>query len=435
MAEESDSPSVEEESKEYKKALLFIKSGAFDKARELLEEYCAINPRSSRAFNKLAFVQLELGNLPAAEDVLVGLLESGKRDFYTHFLYGRLLMRRGDLTNSIAHFTTALSINPQDSYTLNAVAEALELQGDVEKAVRCLRKAISVAPGDTLGYLNLGKLYLSRSDWENAAATVDAGLAKVAKDPELHFLKGKVILGKGDRAGAEKHYEELTSWYPGQAWGKMGTGLVKESQGDLTAAIRELALANSADPRNLLAAEHLARIYSATGDREKALVTMERALGMAPHDMRIITLYARALYERHLVLKCWLRLHAVLDQEPNFAPARILMATIYLDENMPGKAEEQLKDVLERDPGDADALVLRAEAKALMNQPNDAEALAKRVIEELGTSRDAQLVLALVARARGDAAGFKAQLEQINAQRQTDRADDRARFYLGKSRG
>lgn len=427
MADEPRTGEVEEDSREYKKALLFIKSGDWDKAREILEQFCAENPRSARAFNKLAFVYLEESNLDMAEKVLAGLLQMGLRDFYTHFLYGRLLMRRGHVTDAVVHFTTALTINPRDIYTLNAVAEAMLVQGDRGKAVRCLKKAIEISPADVTSYVSLGRLYLDSGGAPEAEDVVKAGLAQSAKEPVLLFLQGRCLLVKGDEPGAKQQFDQLVEWYPGQAYGVMGRGLLREAAGDLPGAVREMTQACAVDPRSLEAVERLGLLQARAGDKGAALAAMEKAVGLAPLDLRVQTLYARALYERTLILKAWLRVQAVLAQDANYFPARVLVAALYLDEDLPQRADEELLKALEKEPSNLEALGLHGEAKALMGKLDEAQAIVQGIEKHEGADRQANLVLALIARARGDEVGYRKLLKALDAAGKADRVGVRVR--------
>lgn len=421
MADEPRSGELEEESREYKKALLFIKSGDWDKAREILEQFCGENPRSARAFNKLAFVYLEQSNIDLAEKVLAGLLQMGLRDFYTHFLYGRLLMRRGHVTDAIVHFTTALTINPRDIYTLNAVAEAMVLQGDRAKAVRCLKKAIEIAPADMTSYVSLGRLYLDGSSPKEAADLVKAGLQHAPNDASLLFLNGRALLARNNVAAAQQQFDQLAEVFPGQAWGSMGRALIREAAGDIPGALKDMTQACTVDPRNLEALERLGDLHARAGDKVAALAAMEKAVAMAPQDLRVQTLYARAMYEKSLVLKAWLRVQAVLVQDANYFPARALVAALYLDEEIPQLAVEEIQKVLEKEPANVEALGLHAEAKALLGKVDEAAAIVREIESQESGQRQATLVQALIARSKGDEVGYRKLLKSLDAAPRPDR--------------
>lgn len=424
-------PVLEEDSKEYKKALLYIKSGDLEKAREILEDYCAQNPRSARAFNKWAYVLLEMGNVEQAEKVLAGLLHMGLKDFYSHFLYGRVLMKRGHVTDAVAHFTTALTINPRDAYTLNAVAEAVLVQGDRPKAVRCLRKAIEISPADVVSYVSLSRLYLDAGSADEAAGVIQAGLAQQPKDPTLLFLNGRCLLARGEETGAKQQFDQLAEWYPGLAFGRMGLGLLKDAAGDLAGAVKEMAQATAVDARNAEALERLSLLHARLGDKAAALVAMEKALALAPEDLRLQVASARALYERKLILKAWLRVQLVLSQDEAYFPARVLVATLYLDEGLPAKAHEELLKVLEKEPGCVEALGLHGEAKAQMGKLDEAEQIVRGLEDKDASQRQANYVLALVTRARGDDAALRKLLRALDTEKKSDRVAVRVKKLLG----
>jgi tetratricopeptide (TPR) repeat protein len=429
-------PPLEEESREFKKALLYIRSGDLDRARELLEEYCGSNPSSARAFNKLAFVYLEQGNAGAAEKVLSGLLSAGLKDFYTHFLYGRVLMRQGDVPGAVVHFTTALTINARDIYTLNALAEALVMQGEPEKALRCLTRAIEIAPSDPVSHISLGRFHLEAGRTNEARAAVRAGLAQAPDDPVLGFLEGRCLLAAGDPDAARARFTGLAQAHAGQAWGKLGAGLACEAAGDLAGAAREMVQATAIDAKNLEAHDRLAAVYSALGEPDKAVASMEKALALAPLDLGVQVRYARALYEKRLILKAWLRIQSVLGSDPACAAAHLLAAALYLDEDIPARADEAARKVLERAPDDPHALLLAAEARALMDRPDEAEELVARAAAQPGAApgadaRQAELVRALILRARGDTAGARQKLAALDDAKAAGRVTQRVRKLRG----
>jgi tetratricopeptide (TPR) repeat protein len=431
MSDEQPAAPLEEDSKEYKKALLYIKSGDLDKAREILEEYCAQNPRSARAFNKWAYVLLEMGNVDAAEKVLAGLLHMGLRDFYSHFLYGRVLMKRGHVSDAVAHFTTALTINPRDAYTLNAVAEAVLVQGDRQKALRCLRKAIEISPADIVSYISLARLYLDAGSPAEAVDVVKAGLAQQPKDPTLLFLNGRCLLVRGEETAAKQQFDQLAEWYPGLAFGRMGLGLLREAAGDLPGAVQAMTQATTVDTKSAEALERLAILHARLGDKDKALVAMEKSVALAPEDLRLQTAHARALYERKLILKAWLRVQLVLTQDQAYFPARVLVAMLYLDEGIAARADEELLKVLEKEPGNEEALGLHGEAKAQMGKLDEAQAIVKGLEQKDESLRQANFVLALVTKARGDEAGYKKLLKALDGEKRFDRVAVRVKKLLG----
>jgi predicted Zn-dependent protease len=157
---------------------------------------------------------------------------------------------------------------------------------------------------------------------------------------------------------------------------------------------------------------------------------MEKALGLAATDLRVQTNYAQALYERRLVLKAWLRLQQVMAQDQNYVPARLLKATLCLDEELPRKAEEETAWLIEKDSENALAQALHAECKAVTGHPDEAESLVQRAIVQHGQTRPLQLALALARRARGDQAGATTILKSLDDRQVADRVTVRVSKLL-----
>lgn len=106
---------------------------------------------------------------------------------------GLLSDHEGDHAAAIAHYNSALAINPASGAVLNNSGYSKLLAGDLEGAELDLRKAAEVL-GHTQAWVNLGLLYARRAQYDAAVDT----LQKVLSEPEALNKVAEVSMEQRD---------------------------------------------------------------------------------------------------------------------------------------------------------------------------------------------------------------------------------------------
>ncbi len=423
-----DDSSPRDESKEYKRALTFIKIGQLDKAREVLEDYVQQNPESVRAINKYAFVLVELGKARAAKYLLQSLIAKGQRDFYTHFLLGRTFHREGNLPVAIQQYRNALTLKPDDIYTINGLAQALRESGQAPSAVTLLAKGLAISREDPTTFVQLAGLFLELGDFESSSKWIEQGLQTHPAALSLRCLRAEWHAKKGDLAAARTTYEQVARDFPASAEGKLGLSRVLDQQGKTTEALRELGLAMSVDPKNSTVNREYARLLVRTGDSATALSVMQRAVDLAPKDHRVLTDMAEILIEHRLRLKAYMMLKKAVALRNEFPNSHALIGRLFLDEELYEQAREELAYAHGLKPDDGEIRGLLAEAMARAGACDAAREMVAPLLAAEPAGRQARLVMALSALGTGDAARAEPELTALAAG--TDRVSLAARSAL-----
>ncbi|MBI4872646.1 MAG: tetratricopeptide repeat protein [Candidatus Riflebacteria bacterium] len=393
-----------DESKEFKKALTYLKMGQLDRARETLEAYIQLNPDSLKAMNKYAFVLLELNKSRAAKYVLQNLIAKGHRDFYTHFLLGRAFHREGNFQVAIQQYRNALALKPDDVYTLNGLAQALRESGQGPAAVALLARALGVSHEDPTTFQQLTELYLELGDTGSAGKWADQGLAEHSGDLRLRCLRAEVYLRGGELDTARTAYEQLARDFPSSAEGKLGLARVLDRVGRPQEAIRELGLAFAVESKNTAVSLEQARILAKSGDLDGAEASLQRASELAPKDYRVLADLADVLIQKKLKLRAYMTLKKAVALRNNYHLSHYLIGRLFLDEELYSQARDELEFAHKLAPDHLPCRGVLAEALVRTGALDEAMEHARALLQLDSTNRQAQLVTALIELARNGTA-------------------------------
>ncbi len=150
-------------------------------------------------------------------------------------------------------------------------------------------------------------------------------------------------------------------------------------------------MAPQAPPVAARIAYQASRGWQATGDAERGLASMDRALSYAPDDpaLRLRRGLMRALTGAHF--EALDDFNAVLDRNPENVDALVLRASTYRRLESPELALDDLSRVLRLDPDHPDALLERGLVHAVAGDAKAAHADWKRVQAVAPDSRASQL--------------------------------------------
>lgn len=201
------------------------------------------------------------------EQSLQRALASRPRDAGVHSRYGIFLQQQGRGVEAIAHFRSALELNPRSaehSYNLalallqeNRAADALgvldqypgagadrwALRGAVlngldrtPEAADALRRAVALDPNNADSLYDLALTLLKVDASAEAAALLDRGRRRFPRIAKLHAASGMVAYLNGRNAEAVKAYEAAVRLEPAAPDLHASLGDVYDATGDLARA-------------------------------------------------------------------------------------------------------------------------------------------------------------------------------------------------------
>jgi tetratricopeptide (TPR) repeat protein len=288
--------------------------------------------------NGLALVQVHLGNLPAALDIVdqgLALLDQELADdeFKLHrsvlrFNRGQVYAGLGRLDEAIADYTAVIGDDPNypEYYfdrgnLLRRVGRNAEALGDYDTAIALSppfpevfynRADLKYAVGDLTGaladftyvleldprfldaYINRASLLIELDQLDDARADVAAGLAVDPDAAYLHCILGQLDEAAGDPAAARGAYDTALSIDPDLQAAWAGRASLRFDGGDLSGALADLQRALNIGESPELRANR-ATVLQAANRWSEALADLERALQSEPDDTDLLNSRQRCL--------------------------------------------------------------------------------------------------------------------------------------------
>lgn len=199
-----------------------------------------------------------------------------------HLALGTLLMRDGERAAARQHFDRALAINPR--YRAAAVERALldAREGRVSDAVAALRALTGGSVGQASATLHEGLERLRDAAVEDAAPLLRRALAGGDEALEAYLGDAQASFAAGDLAAGLAHLRRAVVDRPGYPDLHALLGSHELRGGHLDDGIASLVQALELNPDFHSARLELARGLEARGEREAALVELERLLEVEP---------------------------------------------------------------------------------------------------------------------------------------------------------
>lgn len=118
------------------------------------------------------------GDLAAAEEAYLRVLELAPSDQYALYNLGQINQTRGELATARTYYDQALAIDPNMVSALYNRGLALRDLGEIQLAITDLRRVIELEPDNAASMFNLGNILIGEGE-------VEEGTALVVKATEL----------------------------------------------------------------------------------------------------------------------------------------------------------------------------------------------------------------------------------------------------------
>ncbi|RMF20781.1 MAG: hypothetical protein D6760_10790 [Deltaproteobacteria bacterium] len=199
---------------------LYLERKDYQRARTLLERLVARFPKKTY-WLQLSAVYAELGREKDTLAVMQiayqkNLLDkdSELRNLARMYLYHEIPYRAARVLEK----GLADGIVEPDAKAWELLADAWLSAREYDKAIEPLRRAAKLSD-DGKFYLRLGRLFMERQEWKDAAQSIEAALEKKKLDErgKAWVLLGIARFSAGDRAGARRAFEKARTFEDGAA--------------------------------------------------------------------------------------------------------------------------------------------------------------------------------------------------------------------------
>lgn len=189
--------------------------GRTEEARVLLASVLEQDPKNTKAYETMGFIELRSGHASAAQKWFGEAAQLNSPSYLTHYYYGLLRIRNGDAEDGTAVISTlnqAITLNPKFAPAYDALATYyLGRGGKLEEAYIQELRACAVDPGNVNYRLNAASILADQHKFPSALSVLNeaAGMARTTIDKEN--VQFKIRQTKDYQASVERQQAEATS--------------------------------------------------------------------------------------------------------------------------------------------------------------------------------------------------------------------------------
>lgn len=291
----------------------------------------------------------------------------------------RLDMNGGELQSALEHWRVLLERNPKDAVALRGLGECSLAGGDPVEAERAYREALRADPESAPAHLALGRLLAETDRPAEAVASLRKARARASLEPELwercSVELGHVYLSLGESENALRVAEAVLARAPASTAGRSlrGTALAAGGAGVTSPEELERSATSPEATRDEILAygDWLLK----NGDAERTLVVTER-LGANDRDVRVLRARARVALEQTDTAEA--ELHDVLSAHENTPAAHLALGRLYLAQNRLPDALFHANEGARLAPNDAEFALLRGQVSMAEKRYEDARVAFER---------------------------------------------------------
>jgi tetratricopeptide (TPR) repeat protein len=417
----AQAPSAEEQQQLFA-VLPLIDRGELSRAEEELAAGIERHPRSAILYNALGIVFRKQNKLDRAADSFRKALEILPAFTAAQLQLASIDQQQG-MKQDAARLFRAAAETTTNFEALVAAGLGLADCEDYAGAVRVLEKARTMQPDSESVTYNLALAQYKMGDFAAALKTLDS---ISAREPDMVFLRGKVLDGLGKPAGASEFaaacraqpgnesfcadaalanirqqnfldaitlLEPAVEKSPGSVTLLPLLGLAQFRLGRYQDAIRSYTSSLNRDPGLDASREGLGFLYYVTGDLEKARAVVEQGLINPKADFYLAYLDAIVLYRLspQSRTKAAAAVERAIQANTRFAPAYFQRGKIRMEQNYSAGALADFERAAELDPKYPLPYYKMAQIYARQGRAREAEA-ARHKFSALGSLREEEIL-------------------------------------------
>lgn len=340
----------------YLLAQLETSVGDYDRALQLYQRLCEIDPEDPQAVYMTGLFKLQGGELDEGEKIADDVLKRWPKLFHGPLLKGMARFQRGDLNGAVADLQTSLQTG-QSLLAYYFLGLSYYRLDKLELALNQFQKMVDLQPDSSKARLMVAATLLKQQRTDDAVMEAKRTLQLDPENAAAYSLLGNALMSQGKLDEAMTAFDRATELDPGLIDARLKKGLFHASKGELPEAEEEIVAALDAAPEILDTRLLLATHYLRQKNFTAAEKTLKEGLEGKSSDAILYNYLAASSFARKDPEAAVDYLQQAKKANPDFFAAYYNLASYYAAQRKYDGALEEYGAVLEKNPGDLKALI------------------------------------------------------------------------------
>lgn len=185
--------------------------GNYTVAEDLLQKVATSDPGDVQSRRLLTSIYLKSNQLKKAQGMLAALQKLEPDMVETNVLAGQVANAAQDTAKAVEYLQKAVARDPKNAITRTLLGASYIRRGDVQRGIAELESASAADPSRIEADVALIQHFLRQKQLDKAAAAADALTKKQPANPQSPYMRGSVLMAKGDLAGTRKALDEAVA--------------------------------------------------------------------------------------------------------------------------------------------------------------------------------------------------------------------------------
>lgn len=208
-------------------AVRLHQSGRVAEAERLYRQILQADPRHCDALHMLGVLAMQVGQHPAAVQLISQAIAENGRVPAFHNNLGNALKGWGRFEEALAAYGKALACAPDHAGAHYNLAVTLQDLGRMKEAASSYRRTLVAQPEHAEAQHNLGNILAGTGDAAGAIAHYRRALALRPRHPDALCNLGNALILQGRTEEAASLFEKVLSFQPGHAKSLCGLGIIR----------------------------------------------------------------------------------------------------------------------------------------------------------------------------------------------------------------
>jgi tetratricopeptide (TPR) repeat protein len=367
-------------------AQLQYQAGSRD-AVPLLTRLLRLRPDDQTSYAMLAVLEYRDGNCQAAVGHFAGAGRLLDSELDALHAYGTCLVRLKRLEDATSVFQRTVALRPDDARERRLLASIQLMASKPHDAVQTLMPILEGRDADSETLALAASAYEEAGDTVHAVSTLRQAILSDPRNPNLYVDFANIAFAHQSFKIGIDVVNDGISLQPQAASLYLARGVLYVQLADYDKAEADFEKANQLDPSQSLsaAAQGLAAVEA--NDLDRALATVEQKLARKPDDPLLLYVRADILAQKGVepgtpeFKTAVSSARKAVALRPSLAPARSVLAKLYLQAGQTQAAIEQCRKALASDPNDQPSVYRLIQALRKTGDKSEIPGLLKRLAQ------------------------------------------------------